>query len=186
VADRNEGEASEAAARYARAVFDLGVEAKALDALEKDFNAFSDAWKASGDLRAAARSPLIEPDEKARALVAVGVELGMSEIGRNLLGVAATNRRAAELPGIISTFRKLLARHRGAKQVEIISARPLAAAEQTQILEALSKTLNTKVEAETSIDESLIGGFVVRVGSKQFDASIKSKLDALRLQLKSA
>ncbi len=186
MADRFDGEASEAAARYARAVFELARDANGLDALEQDFLKFTEAWKESADLRAAARSPLIDPEDKARALVAVAAKLGMSELGRNLLGVTARNRRAAELPGVIKTFRTLLARHRGARQVEIVSAKPLSAAEQTSILESLSKQLGAKVEAETRVDESLIGGFVVRVGSKQFDASVKSKLDALRLQLKSA
>ncbi|HRK65837.1 MAG TPA: F0F1 ATP synthase subunit delta, partial [Terricaulis sp.] len=71
-------------------------------------------------------------------------------------------------------------------QVEIISARPLGAAEKAAIVEGLGAQLGAKVEAETSVDESLIGGFVVRVGSRQFDASVKAKLDALRLALKSA
>jgi len=186
VADRFEGEASEAAARYAQAVFDLAKDAKALDAVEQDFAKFMAAWKESPDLREAARSPLIDPEEKARALTAVAAKLGVTDLGRNLIGVAAQNRRAAELPAIVASYRALVARDRGARQVQIVSARPLSAAETTAIVEGLGKTLGAKVEAETSVDDSLIGGFVVRVGSRQFDASIKSKLDALRLALKSA
>ena len=181
-----DGEASEAAARYARAVFELAKEAKALDEVAQDFSKFGAAWAESADLRAAARSPLIDPEEKARALTAVAAKLGASALGRKLIGVAAQNRRAQELPAIFATFRALVARERGARQVEIVSARPLGAAEQTAIVEALSQKLGAKVEAEASVDESLIGGFVVRVGSRQFDASIKAKLDALRLQLRSA
>lgn len=186
MADRFEGEASEAASRYAHAVFDLAKEAKALDAVEQDFVKFSTAWRESADLRAVARSPLIDPEEKARALTAVAQKLGLSDLGRKLIGVVAQNRRAAELPTIAAAFRTMVARDRGARQVEIISARPLGQSEQTAIVEALGKSLGAKVEAETRVDESLIGGFVVRVGSRQFDASIKAKLDALRLQLKSA
>ncbi len=186
MADKIEGEASEAAARYAQAVFDLAKDAKALDAVEQDFVKFAAAWKESADLRAAARSPLIDPEEKARALTSVAAKIGVSDLGRKLIGVAAQNRRAAELPAIASAYRALVARERGARQVEIVSARPLADAEKSAIVEALGKSLGAKVEAETSVDDSLIGGFVVRVGSRQFDASIKSKLDALRLQLKSA
>jgi F-type H+-transporting ATPase subunit delta len=186
LADSIAGEASEAAGRYARAVFELAKEAKSLDAVEQDFVRFMAAWAASADLRAAARSPLIDPQEKARALVAVAEKLGLSELGRKAIGLAAQNRRAAELPGIASVFRALVARERGARQVEIVSARPLGQGEKTAIVEALGKQLGAKVEAETSVDESLIGGFVVRVGSRQFDASIKAKLDALRLTLRSA
>lgn len=186
VAERFEGEASEAAARYAQAVFDLAKESKALEAVEADFAKLAQAWKESADLRAAARSPLIQPEDKARALTAVAAKLGLSDLGTKLVGVAAQNRRAGELPAIGAAFRELAARDRGARQVEIISARPLATADKTAIVEALGKKLGAKVEAETSVDESLIGGFVVRVGSRQFDASVKAKLDALRLQLKSA
>lgn len=186
MADTFDGEASEAAGRYARAVFELAKEANALEAVEQDFVKFAAAWKESADLRAAARSPLIDPAEKAAALTAVAVKLGVSDLGRKVIGVAAQNRRAAELPAIAAVFRTLVARDRGARQVEIVSARPLAEAEKSAIVEALGRQLGAKVEAETSVDGSLIGGFVVRVGSRQFDASVKAKLDALRLALKSA
>jgi F-type H+-transporting ATPase subunit delta len=186
VAERFEGEASEAAERYAQAVFELAKDAKALEAVEQDFTKFSTAWKESADLREVARSPLISPEEKAAALTAVAEKLGLSDLGRKAIGVAALNRRAGEFPGIASAFRRKVARERGARQVEIVSARPLGEAETQSIVEALGKQLGSKVEAETSVDESLIGGFVVRVGSRQFDASVKAKLDALRLALKSA
>lgn len=186
VAESFESGASEAAARYAQAVFDLAKDAKALEAVEQGFAKFAAAWKESADLRDVARSPLIDPADKARALTAVAAKLGLSDIGRKTIGVAAQNRRAGELPGIFAAYRALVARERGARQVEIISARPLAEAEKSAIVEALGKKLGAKVEAETSVDDSLIGGFVVRVGSRQFDASVKAKLDALRLALKSA
>lgn len=186
MAESFESGASEAAGRYALAVFDLAKQAKALEAVEQDFAKFAAAWKESADLREAARSPLIDPAEKAKALTAVAAKLGLSELGRKSVGVVALNRRAAELPGIFAAYRALVARERGARQVNIVSARPLADAEKNAIVEALGKQLGAKVEAETSVDDSLIGGFVVRVGSRQFDASVKAKLDALRLALKSA
>jgi len=186
VADPFDGEASEAAERYARAVFELAKESKALDAVEQDFAKFAAAWKESADLRDAALSPLIDPETKAKAFVAIAEKLGLSDLGRKAIGTAAQNRRAFELPGIFASYRALVARERGARQVEIISARPLGPAEKAAIVEGLGAQLGAKVEAETSVDESLIGGFVVRVGSRQFDASVKAKLDALRLALKSA
>lgn len=186
MAETFDGQASEAAARYAQAVFELAKEANQLEAVERDFLTFAAAWKESADLRAAARSPLIEPQEKASALAAVASRLGVSELGRKAIGVAALNRRAAELPAIAAAYRSLVARARGARQVEIVSARPLAESEKSAIVDALGRQLGAKVEAETSVDDSLIGGFVVRVGSRQFDASVKAKLDALRLALKSA
>jgi F-type H+-transporting ATPase subunit delta len=186
VAETFDGEASEAAHRYAQAVFDLAKDAKQLDAVEQDFAKFNAAWKESADLRDVARSPLVSPEDKAAGLTAVAAKLGISDLGRKAIGVAAINRRASELPGIAAAYRALLARERGARQVEIVSARPLRDDEKAAIVESLGKQLGAKVEAETSVDESLIGGFVVRVGSRQFDASVKAKLDALRLALKSA
>jgi F-type H+-transporting ATPase subunit delta len=186
VAANSHGETSEAAGRYALAAFDLAKESNSLDALEQDFAKFTAAWNESADLREAARSPLIEPEVKAKALSAVAAKLGVSDLGARIIGVAALNRRAAELPGIASAFRARLARERGAKQVEIVSAKPLSGAEKSSIVDQLSKQLGGRIDAETRVDESLIGGFVVNVGSRQFDASVKSKLDALRLALKTA
>lgn len=186
VADNFDGEASEAAGRYSRAVFDLAKETKQLEAVEQDFAKFAAAWKESAELRDVARSPLIDPVEKAKALVAVAEKIGVSELGRKAIGAIAENRRAAELPAIAAAYRALVARERGARQVEVIFARQPAQQEQDAVIDALSKQLGAKVEAEVSVDESLIGGFVARVGSRQFDASVKAKLDALRLALKSA
>lgn len=186
VADKFDGEASEAADRYSRAVFDLAKETKQLEVVEQDFAKFAAAWKESAELRNVARSPLIDPVDKARALVAVAAKLGVSDLGRKAIGAIAQNRRAAELPAIASAYRTLVARDRGARQVEVIFARPPAQQEKDAVVEALSKQLGAKVEAEVSVDQSLIGGFVARVGSRQFDASVKAKLDALRLALKSA
>lgn len=186
MADRFNGELSEAAARYAQAVFDLAKQGGALEAVERDFAALAEAWRQSADLREAARSPLIDPDEKAGALTAIAARMGMHDLTRKLIGVAAQNRRAAELPAIAAAYRTLVARDRGARQAEIVSARQLREGEKVAIVDALSKQLGAKIEAETKVDDSLIGGFVVRVGSRQFDASVKAKLDALRLALKSA
>jgi len=186
VADRIDGEASEAARRYARAIFDLAKEAKQLDAVEQDFVKFSAAWRESSELRDVARSPLIDPVDKAKALVAVAQKLGLSDLGRKAIGTVAQNRRAGELLAIGSVFRSLALRERGSRQVEVIFARQPGDQEKNAVVSALSEKLGSKIEAEISVDESLIGGFVARVGSRQFDASVKAKLDALRLALKSA
>jgi F-type H+-transporting ATPase subunit delta len=191
VADSPEGKvfdnrASEAAERYAQAAFELARDGKALEGLEKDFATFNAALAESADLRTTLKSPLIASDEKSRALVAVATKLGLSELGRNIIGLVAKNGRAIDIPGIITAFRARLAKHRGASQVEVISAKPLDQKQLDSILAGVTKALGGKVDAVTRVDESLIGGFVVRAGSRQFDASLKSKLDSLKLALKSA
>ncbi|MGE0046669.1 MAG: ATP synthase F1 subunit delta, partial [Hyphomonadaceae bacterium] len=147
MAHAHEAETSEAAERYAQAAFDLGLEAKALETFEADFAKLDEAFAASAELREAAASPLIDPQEKANALVAVAKRIGVSDLGANLVGVAAQNRRAGELRMIARAYRRKLARHRGASQAEIISAKPLSDAERDQILGALAKSLGRKVEA---------------------------------------
>jgi len=186
VSESSATEFSEAAERYAQAAFELADDANALPTLDSDFKTFAAAWNESADLREVARSPLIEPMDKARALTAVATKLGISELGRKVIGVVAANRRAGELPGVFAAFATLYARHLGQRRVELISARPLSDADKAAILSSLAGAIGEKVDAETRVDESLIGGFVVRVGSRQFDASVKSKLDALKLALKTA
>ena len=186
MSDRLDGEVSQAAERYAQAAFDLALEQGGIDALASDMDKIAKAFELSADLRQAAASPLIDPAEKTRAFVAVAKAQQISALGCNVIGLATQNRRAAELPAIAKVFAKLAAIHKGQRQVEIVSAKPLTDAEQKEILAALKKSFAADVSATVRVDESLIGGFVVRAGSRQFDASLRTKLDGLRLALKSA
>lgn len=185
MAEAIEGGASEVAERYAQAAFDLAKEANALDTLDKDLATFRAAVVESADLRTALRSPLIDSDEKSRALAAVADKLGLSILARNFIGVLAKNGRAGDFAAVASAYKRLLAKHRGASQVEIVSARPLDQGQIDRIAQALSGSLG-KIEPTVKVDESLIGGFIVRAGSRQFDSSIKSKLDSLKIALKGA
>ncbi|HWA21238.1 MAG TPA: ATP synthase F1 subunit delta [Caulobacterales bacterium] len=178
------GQTSEAAERYAGAAFELAEESKALEAVEKDLATFAEAMAASADLRTAASSPLIAPEEKSRALVAVAAKLGLSRLGMNLIGVAAANGRAAELPGIAAVFRRKMAEKRDQKEVEIISAVALDAKQVEAISAAIAKAIGQAVQPTASVDPHLIGGFIVRAGSRQFDSSVRTKLDNLKLALR--
>ena len=159
MANTSAGGASEAAERYAQAAFDLALESKALESLEKDFATFDAAIAESADLRQVLASPLIGADEKTRALVAVAKKLGLSELGRNIIGLVTKNGRASEIAGVARAFRTRLARHRGAKQVEIVSARPLDQKQLDTILAGLKSSLGDRIDVATRVDESLIGGF---------------------------
>lgn len=186
MADHSDGKFSEAADRYAAAAFDLALETNALAALEKDVDLLGAALKESGDLRAVAASPLIDAEAKTRALLAVAAKLGLSPMGRNTVGVIARNGRAVVLPAFVKAVKARLAAHRGSRQVEIVSAAPLSADQLQTIVTGLSRALGADVEPVTKVDPSLIGGFVARAGSRQFDASVKTKLEQLKLALKSA
>lgn len=184
MAESNANSASEATDRYAQAAFELALESIGLEALEKDFAILDSAFAESADLRLAARSPLIDSEEKVRALTAVAAKIGLSELAQKVVGVAARNGRAGELPALAEAYRARVAAYRGARTVEVVSAQPLAAEDLQTIIAALKAALGQEVQPKTRVDESLIGGFVVRAGSRQFDASVRTKLDSLKLALK--
>ena len=112
------------------------------------------------------------------------IEVRLRIEGKNVIGVAAANGRAADIPGIAAAFRRRLAEKRGEREVEIISATPLDAKQLDTLTAALAKALGQAVQTTTKVDPSLIGGFIARAGSRQFDASVKTKLDNLKLALK--
>lgn len=176
--------ASEAAKRYVEALFDLALQANTLDPVQGDLAGFKAAFQ-NPDLRLAAASPRIEPAERLRAFAAVGKALGISDLTAKFVGVVVQNGRAALIPLIADQFQQRLAEHRGERQVEIIAAQPLEASQLQDLTASLSKAFGQPVRAQVRIDERLIGGFIARAGSRQFDASIRSKLDALAVQLHS-
>jgi F-type H+-transporting ATPase subunit delta len=179
-----QGAISEAADRYAAAAFDLANESNAFDAIDNDLKTFTAALNESADLKRAANSPLIAPEEKAKGLTAVAASLGLSPLGVKLIGVIAQNGRANSIADVAKSYSRRLSAHRGTREIEIVSAAPLAPAQLDALIKELSKALGSEVNPTTRVDESLIGGFVVKAGSKQFDASIRSKLDSLKLALK--
>jgi F-type H+-transporting ATPase subunit delta len=177
---------SEAAMRYAQAAFDLAKDAGALDAVANDLKAVKAAFIDSADLRLAAASPMFAVEDKARAFAAVAAKLGLSALGRNLVGVVVQNGRAKDLPAIADSFAALFAAHRGVKPVEVISAKPLSPGELETILAGVRDAVGGAVETVAKVDPDLIGGFIVRIGSRQYDASLKSKLETLRRAMKAA
>lgn len=177
---------SEAALRYAQAAFDLAKDAGALEAVAKDLSAVKAAFAESADLRMAAASPMFSTEDKARAFAAVAAKLGLSALGRNLVGVAVQNGRARDLPAIADAFAARFAAHRGVKPVEVISAQPLGPADLETILVGVRQAVGGAVEAVAKVDPDLLGGFIVRIGSRQYDASLKTKLETLRRAMKAA
>lgn len=176
--------AIETAQRYVEALFDLANAQQALDRTAQDLTAFETAFQ-NPDLARAAASPRIDPQERVRAFSAVAQSLGVSDLTRKFVGVVALNGRAGLLPLIAQQFQQRLAEHRGERRVEIVAAQPLEPAQLERLVADISAALGKQVRAAVRVDGSLIGGFIARAGSRQFDASIKSKLDALAVQLTS-
>lgn len=176
----------EAPHRYAEALIDLASDAKSLNRVEKDLKSIAQAFRDSDDLRRMADSPVFATDDKIAALTAIAKAVKASPLTQQFLGVVAANRRAGDLPSIIAAFNDKLALLRGSQIAKVTSATKLTQAQLTQLKSKLKAEMGQPVEIETDIDPELLGGFVVKLGSRLFDASLKTKLEDMRLVLKSA
>jgi len=175
------------AGRYATALFDLAREARNLDETAAEFDRLEAMIVESEDLSRLVRSPVISRDDQARAMAAILEATGFGDLVRRFVGVVAANRRLFALTEMIRRFRGLLAEHRGELVANVTSARPLAEAQKTALAAALAQGLGRDVrdvKVETRIDENLIGGLLVRVGSRMVDSSLRTKLQNLELAMK--
>ncbi|WP_040645205.1 F0F1 ATP synthase subunit delta [Rubellimicrobium thermophilum] len=172
------------ASRYARAVFDLAREEDMLAAVEQDLGLLEGALAESADLRALIASPLYSREEQGRALDALADRMGLSAIMRNTLGLLAAKRRLFILPHLLAALRGLIAEARGEVAAEVISARPLTAEQERRLADELSARAGRSVKLQTRVDGSLIGGLVVRLGSRMIDTSIRAKLGQIQNMMK--
>jgi F-type H+-transporting ATPase subunit delta len=172
------------AERYATALFDLTAEGGLLAPVEADLDRFAALVDESDDLQRLLRSPVISASDQTRAIAAI---LDKAEIGglvANLIKVAAKNRRLFAVPGMIKGFKQMAARERGEIAAEVTSAEPLADKHVEALKDALKASLGKDVALETKVDPALIGGLIVRVGSRMIDGSVRTKLNALKLAMK--
>ena len=172
--------------RYAQALFDLALETGRLDAVRADVVSLKTAWIESADLRRLATSPVISADDQVKGLTAVAAKARFEPNTVNFLGLLAQNGRARDLAAVIAGFERLYAKHAGVVAAEVISAQPLDDKQLTAIKTALNKRLGKAPELTTRVDPAILGGLKVKVGSKLFDASLKTKLDQMKFALKRA
>ena len=170
--------------RYAAALFDLADERKALDAVAGDLQGLRAMLRDSGDLRRLIRSPVLTREELGKAITALAEKAGISALTRNFLGLLAQNRRLFALPEMIESYLHRLAERRGEVTAHVVSAQELSPAQREAVNERLRKAVGRKVAVDIEIDPSLLGGLVVKVGSRMVDASLKSKLHRLQLAMK--
>ena len=178
--------ASGLAGRYAGALFDLAKDQKALDQVQEDLQGFRALLDESGDLSRLIRSPAISKDDQVKALTAVAKKAGASELTSKFLGLLADKRRAFALPAVVDAYASLLAEEKGEVQAEVVSAIALTDAQAEDVKAKISKSVGKTVTMTSSVDPSLMGGLVVRVGSRMIDASLKTKLHQLELAMKGA
>tara|TARA_Y100001960_G_C14704387_1_gene843535 strand:- start:43 stop:630 length:588 start_codon:yes stop_codon:yes gene_type:complete len=178
--------ASGLAGRYATALFELSDEEKQLDQVASDLNAIKSMLSNSEDLRRFIQSPVVAREDQQKAMQALLQEAGIGQLTRNLIGVVVDNRRLHSLSSIIDGYFSLLAKARGETTAEVISANSLSKAQQDAIMVSLKREMGSKVTLETRVDETLLGGIIVKIGSKMIDTSLKTKLAQLRLAMKGA
>ena len=179
-------EMSGVAERYATALFDLAVERSAIDAVAADLQQLQGMINESADLRRLIQSPLFSRDQQSDAMAAVLASAGISDLVKNFIGVVASNRRLFALEGMIGAYRELLARYRGEVTAEVTSATPLSETQRAAVEQALRQAIGSNVAVNTDVDPELIGGMVVRVGSRMVDSSLRTKLQRLQLAMKGA
>ena len=173
-------------ARYAQALFELAEAAGALPAVEADLTGLEAARQESGELRRFLASPTFTAEQKGKALAAIAVKGKAHPLTRKFLGLLSANGRASALPAVVAAFRRLAAEKRGAVAAEVVTALPLTSAQAKAVATALRTALGKDPEITTRVDPAILGGLKVRVGSRLFDASLKSKLDSLKFALKRA
>ncbi len=172
------------AGRYATAIFELAKEDKALPAIESDVDALETALKDSADFRDLIFSPLYSRGTQAAAIAAIAKKAGLSTIVSNLLSLMASKRRLFVLPQMIRRLRELIAQEKGEVTADVTAAKELTKAQADKLAATLKKSVGKDVKINLAVDESLIGGLVVKVGSKMIDTSIRSKLANLQNAMK--
>lgn len=172
------------ASRYATAVFELVKEAKGLKALETDVAALSTALKDSPELRGLIASPIYSREEQTGAVAALAKKMGLSATLANTLSLMGDNRRLFVLPQLLSALDAMIADEKGEVTADVTAAAALTKAQADKLAKSLSASVGKTVKLNTTVDDSLIGGLIVKVGSKMIDTSIRSKLASLQNSMK--
>ena len=170
--------------RYASALFELSSETKSLDALEADLDTLGAALNDSDDFGSLISSPLHTRAEQGAAIDAIADKAGLSQSTRSTLGLMASKRRLFVLPQLVAALKAKIAQAKGEVTADVTAAKALSAEQESSLAATLKERFGKDVKINMAVDESLIGGLVVRVGSKMIDTSIKAKLSALQNSMK--
>ncbi len=170
--------------RYASALFELAEADGALDTVAAHLQTFKQALGESADLRRLVKSPVFGADEQTTALSAVLNHLGLSGLASNLVLLMAKNRRLFAVDAMIDAFTALLARHRGQVDAHVTTATALTPEQEEALRASLKQSTGSDVQLNITVDPTILGGLVVRVGSRMVDSSLETKLNNLRIAMK--
>ena len=172
------------AGRYAAALFEIAKDGKQLDRVEADVKAFLGLLDESADLRRLVRSPVISANDQAKALSAVLERAGSSPLTANFFKLIARNRRLFAVADMLRNFRLLAARERGEVNADVASAHPLSQDQMSALKDAMRIQVGKDVQINTRVDPNLLGGLIVKVGSRMIDSSLRTKLNNLKVAMK--
>jgi F-type H+-transporting ATPase subunit delta len=177
---------TEVGERYAKALFNLALDTKTVDKVRADLDGLGALIAENADVRRMLDSPAFSSEDKGKALAAIAAKAKLNPVTVKFLGLLAENRRAAALPAVIAGYRRLHDAYRGVVAAKVTTALKLSAAQEKGLAKALAQALGKEPEISTAVDPSILGGVKVRVGSRLFDASLKTRLDSLKFALKRA
>ncbi len=172
--------------RYASALFELARDERQLDAVAEALNQFDGLLKESADLRRLVRSPVFSAEEQEAAISAILEKAGITGLAANFIRLSAANRRLFALPDMIRAYRELVRESKGIVRAEVRLAEKPSDAVLQDIKASLKDVAKAEVDLDLRIDPSLIGGIVVKLGSRMVDASLRTKLNSIRLAMQGA
>lgn len=175
-----------AAGRYATALFELAKTSGAADAVEADLSALRAMLDESPELAEVLASPLYAADDKAGVLSALAGKAKFHELTRNAFGVAARNGRAGELGAVARVYAALAAADRGVVTADVTTAAPLTKKQTEALAASLKGAYGREIEVRTDVRPELLGGLIVKIGSRMFDSSLRTKLDGMKNAMKEA
>jgi F-type H+-transporting ATPase subunit delta len=172
------------AGRYALAVFELALEEKSLEAVERDFAALKTMILQSADLARFVRAPVFSRSEQAKGMTAILDEMEAAPLTKRFVLLLAAKRRLFLLLDAMRDFDALLARQRGEIDAEVASARPLDDGETAELKRVLKSKFGREPQLAARVDPTLLGGLVVKVGSRMIDSSLRAKLKGIRAAMR--
>tara|TARA_B100000131_G_scaffold19394_1_gene19088 strand:+ start:1859 stop:2419 length:561 start_codon:yes stop_codon:yes gene_type:complete len=170
--------------RYASALFDLADENNVLDDVAKDLSFLQELIEESDDLSRMIKSPIISRDDQTKSMMAILDKGKFSNLTKKFIGVISSNRRLFALRGIIEDYLTILSNKRGEVTADVVSAVPLSKDQEVRMLEKLDSVVPGEVSLRLNVDPGLLGGLVVKIGSRMVDSSVSSKLQRLRLAMR--
>jgi F-type H+-transporting ATPase subunit delta len=174
------------AGRYATALFELALEDKVLDKVRADLDRFDTLIAGSDDLKRLVRSPVFSADEQVKALQPILQQAGIDGVAANFIKLVASNRRLFALPQFIRAFRALVARHKGEVAASVTVAETLSDAHLKSLKDALNAVTGKDVDLKVEVDPAIIGGLVVKLGSRMVDSSLRTKLNSIKTAMEEA